>query len=546
MKQIIIILLVITGSIVSCKKQLEVGNPNVPTIDKANTESGIIALTQGGTYINGFQQGTEDVTGNYYDGVSGHFWSGAIGFEEIMADVIGAEAANQFLNQLGVPNYVILDNGTKILNPNSPKEQIAFVREVNTNANLGQNFEYHEWAYMYGLNKSCNRILALVDQVSFMGNADVKKNAIKAWCYWWKGFAYARIGSIYYAGLINDADQGTNGDYVTKEQMIDASNANLDKAAAILQAITGGGDYQEIIGKIIPSIFQVGKGGVPTPQMWLRNINTLKARNILVNTPLASMSSAQWASILTLVNDGIQVTDNVFTGRSSADFLTSGTASIKATSDSAGGGTYKISERLIQEYKLGDKRLANNFLKTTTWIGNSDRGNVFNTRYALISGGRGLAGVTVLSNSNTGEYELYMAGTYEENELMKAEAKINSGDINGGLTFIDAVRTYQGAGLAAVSGTGLTLAQAQEEIRRERRVVLPFRGISFYDARRWGVINPIAQGGGRTGAVVVDGGGILSTNATIEYNFLDYWDVPDNELAYNPPAAGSAPVKNPK
>lgn len=76
--------------------------------------------------------------------------------------------------------------------------------------------------------------------------------------------------------------------------------------------------------------------------------------------------------------------------------------------------------------------------------------------------------------------------------------------------------------------------------------MLPFRGLSFYDARRWGVINPIAQGGGRTGAVVVDGQGELNTNATIEYNFLDYWDVPDNELVYNLPVAGSAPVKNPK
>jgi len=46
--------------------------------------------------------------------------------------------------------------------------------------------------------------------------------------------------------------------------------------------------------------------------------------------------------------------------------------------------------------------------------------------------------------------------------------------------------------------------------------------------------------------VVIDKAGVVSTNATINYGFLDYWDVPDNELAYNPPASGSAPVKNPK
>ncbi len=73
--------------------------------------------------------------------------------------------------------------------------------------------------------------------------------------------------------------------------------------------------------------------------------------------------------------------------------------------------------------------------------------------------------------------EVYAAGTYEENELMKAEALINTSQINPGLTIIDAIRTLQGAGLAPVSGTGLNLAQAKEELRRERRVVLAFRGI---------------------------------------------------------------------
>jgi hypothetical protein len=141
---------------------------------------------------------------------------------------------------------------------------------------------------------------------------------------------------------------------------------------------------------------------------------------------------------------------------------------------------------------------------------------------------------------------MYINVTWEENELMKAEAKINSSDIDGGLSAVDAVRANQGAGLAAVSGTGLTLAQAKEELRSERRITLAFRGLAFYDARRWGVINAIGSGGGRTKAVVLDNSDHLNTNATINYDFLDYWDVPDNELAYNPPADGSAEVKNPK
>jgi hypothetical protein len=146
-----------------------------------------------------------------------------------------------------------------------------------------------------------------------------------------------------------------------------------------------------------------------------------------------------------------------------------------------------------------------------------------------------------------GAYELYLAGSYEENELMKAEALINTNQVDLGLARIDAVRNYQGAGLPALSGTGLNLAGAREELRRERRVALPFIRLSFYDVRRFGIINPLAEGGGRTGTVVVaPTTGEVNTNATSEYNYLDYWDVPDNELTYNPPAAESAPVKNPK
>jgi len=60
------------------------------------------------------------------------------------------------------------------------------------------------------------------------------------------------------------------------------------------------------------------------------------------------------------------------------------------------------------------------------------------------------------------------------------------------------------------------------------------------------VIDALTDGGGRKNAIVVTNAGVVNTKATIEYKFLDYWDVPDNELAYNPPAEGSADVKNPK
>jgi hypothetical protein len=87
-------------------------------------------------------------------------------------------------------------------------------------------------------------------------------------------------------------------------------------------------------------------------------------------------------------------------------------------------------------------------------------------------------------------------------------------------------------------------AAALEFLRRERRVALAFKGLSFYDARRYDIIDPTKS---RTGCTLLAGtAGVLNTNATIVYGFLDYWDVPDNEIVYNPALTGSAPTKNPK
>jgi hypothetical protein len=529
----------LTLSLTACKDELNVIDPNRPTLEVAKTERGILALATGSVYVNGFY----DL--KYYDGVPGRFWTGAIGFHELMGDVVGEEAANDFGNQIGCPDLVILDNGANVLNPQSPNKQKNLIREINTNANQGANPLFYEWGYMYSMISALNDVLKLADAIKYNGDATIKSNTIKAWCYWWKGYAYSRIGSIYYAGIINDASDGTNGNYVTKEAIIAEAENNFSKAEAILGGLSAGGDYTSTLGNLLPLITQVGKGGVLSPAEWVRNINTMRARNILVNTPAATMTSAQWDQILSLTANGITATDKIFTLRPNAtgDLMSpsSGNIPAKTYATTAQGGTFKVSERLIQDFNPADKRLANNFTQTAAWIGNSDRGTIFNTRWALANGGKGVAGATIMCDRSDSGYELWVAGSYEENLLMRAEANIYKGNIDAGLGFIDQLRTLQGSGLTNVAGTGLSAAQAKEELRSERRVALAFRGYSFYDARRWGVLD-----NGRTKAVVIDKNGVVNTNATIQYGFLDYWDVPDNELAYNPPSATSAPVKNPK
>lgn len=528
--------------LLSCKKDLTIENPNSPTPSSLNSETGIVSYATGGVYITGFR------ILKYTDGVFGPFWSGALGFHEMMGDVIGCDAANSFMNQIGCPEKVTFDNATFALNPNAPNTQRGLIRQINRNSSAGNNTLYYEWAYMYNLIKVCNLLLEKVDGIGYTGDAVSKKAAIKAWAYWWKGYAYSRIGSTYYAGIINNSSEATNGNYVSKEAMITEANATLDKAVAAANGAASASEFTAMLAKIIPSYFQAGKGNATTPAMLARNVNTLKARNLIVNKTLAVMTAGDWANVLTLVNNGIQSSDNVFTIRTDAIgnlFTSSQTITGRTQSNAPGSNTYKLSERWVQEFKTGDARKTQNVTQGTAYTGQSDRGNAHFTRFSLKDGGTGLPGVVVLSNITPGVLEVYAAGTYEENELMKAEALINTSQINPGLTIIDAIRTLQGAGLAPVSGTGLNLAQAKEELRRERRVVLAFRGISFYDARRWGVIKSISAGGGRTGAVLVSSTAVVSTNGTIEYNYLDYWDVPGNELTYNPAASGSAPVVNP-
>ncbi len=114
---------------------------------------------------------------------------------------------------------------------------------------------------------------------------------------------------MYYAGLIVDTPNGeeitgTNGNYLPSSAIIAESNKNLDAAAAALTTLTANADYTAVMTALIPNFNRVGKGQIPTPAMWIRNINTLKARNLLVTTRAKDMTTQQWNDILTLTANG--------------------------------------------------------------------------------------------------------------------------------------------------------------------------------------------------------------------------------------------------
>lgn len=532
----------------SCKKQLDIKNTNNPTPESATTKAGIISLAQGSIYINGFYNL------KYSDRFIGGFWAGATAFHEMMGDIIAMDGASVYANQLSCPNKIITDNGTVIVNPQSPATQYQLLRTINLNALQGNNPTYYEWAYMYNLIIAANTIIDLSDKINFSGsNATTKKATLKAWGYWWKGYAYSRIGSLYYAGIIQHAtytDQSTNGNYVSKEAIIAEAKSSFDKCVTELNTVMNIAEYESVLKQLIPAYLQKGKGGPLSILAWKHNINTMKARNILVNNLASGMTVAQWQEILNLTNDGITSADLIFTGRTDAngDFLGS-TIADKTQSTASATNTYKLSERWVQDFTPGDRRKENNVTLLNTGVGifNQDRGISFNTRYTLLKYGKGLPGVIVYANTDAGANEISLCGTYEENELMKAEATLyianfSAAGIATAMGYIENVRNYQGAGLPSIIGTDKPTAL--NLLRKERRIALAFKGLSFYDARRWDLIAPDKS---RTGCTLLSGStGNINTNATIVYGFLDYWDVPDNEIVYNPAKAGSAETKNPK
>jgi len=538
--QSIITSMILAGmALASCKKELNVENPNSPTLVQAQTETGITSLAQGSIYTNGFSNG---------DGWLGDsFFSLCYGYHELLADDVSAQAANQNVNLVNVPDYVILDDGSRITNT---QPQIGNLRLNNSRDKQSNNMFYYEWQNMYALNNAANQILALIPSISFSGDAATKQTTFKAWAYWWKGYAYARLGSVYYAGVINNTVSATNSTYVNSAALIAESNKNLSQAASLLSTISNTGTYTTVMSSLIPTFFQVGDGQVPSPDMFIHSINSLMARNLLANKKVTDMTTTDWQTIITLTTTGVQADDNIFSGHSTSNNYVFSPGGGSVAANTAGDPTstsFTISERLLQEFESGDLRKSKNFLQVTPFL-NQVGGFTFGTRWELLN-----AQLDPVSGNNAyqiadktpGNQEVYIGPSYEENELMMAEALIYTGQTDQGLALVDAVRNRQGAGLPAVSGTGLTMAQALEEVRRERRIALLFRGTAFYDARRWGVIYDISKGGGRKGCTVVTPDGTLNTNATINYNFLDYWDVPADEFVLNPPAAGSAPIKNP-
>jgi hypothetical protein len=275
----------------------------------------------------------------------------------------------------------------------------------------------------------------------------------------------------------------------------------------------------------------------------------------MANHKVATMTSADWTAIQNLASAGMTQTDFTLqwgsAGAGIPDLTKYAYDFHPMTLHTAAGGQLSfVSERLIEDIMPGDQRFTKYFepFPTGIVVNVLNRGIQFGTRYAPVdieNGGR------YATENWAPSATVAIAPSWEENALMMAEADINLGNVDAGLQLIDQVRASQGAGLPILAGSGITADSALVHLHSERRIGLYLHNVSWYDARRWGITTPVAQGGGRIGNIVVPGTliGPSGTPATvlpcvIDYSFSDYWDVPQNELDFNPAATGSAPVKN--
>lgn len=444
-----------------------------------------------------------------------------------------------------VPGVLVLDQATQLKALNN----LAATNGSQTNVLV------YEWNMAYFLNGQANFLLQAINNPAISLPA-TEKSVLQAWAYWWKGFAYSRIGSMYIAGVINDKTDGTTDpQYKTRQQIITEANANFDKAIALLTPIAAtDAVYTSTMNAIIPAFNKPTGAPAISPQMWVRGINTYKARNILVNKKVADLTAGDLTAIKTLATAGLVQGDITFLlgiSAVAAEGLSPNNQQhiFLWNSNANNPGWIYPSERWVQDFKAGDQRFVKGVsLLPTPEVNRQARGIQFGSRYFMTAIQNGGYWST---NARTGFANF--AGSWEENALMLAEVEIRNNQVNVGLAYIDAVRAANGAGLAAVANTGLTQPQALEELRRERRVALTLRGLAFYDARRWGVITKASLGGGRANANVLvpnsmigatPAGGFTVLPCLIDYNYMDYWDVPVTEFSYNPPASGGPAIAN--
>ncbi|CAL2093165.1 RagB/SusD family nutrient uptake outer membrane protein [Tenacibaculum sp. 190524A05c] len=530
MKKFKLLSIFVLGLLVSCQDNLidtdiEPVNQNEPTLAALLTPTGMQGYAKG-MYIH-----TTDPARSV------NFWF-VSGYHETMGDNLtmpwgnfGGRWVNQTAslqfdsNVLVPPPTGITIPASQTITPPAGGPQPGEIAVRNTRAAGSDNPTQYEWAEYYAVNNHANVILDNIDNTEDLSAS--QKDAYKAWALWWKAYAYSRLGLMYEQGVINDVPGATNNSFVNSAGLIAESERILDVLTTTINGVADATAFNAILSDV-----QIDIAGNSVDMAGLvKNINSLRARNLVYSTKVADMTAADWNNVITWCNNGVSANTEAFSMTSEATVLDNGWLPGVVS-----GFWYFPSPRLIQDINAGDNRL-DAYFDPFVFPNPRGRGIQYGCNYFWKD-------PSPIVSGTAGAIKLYYGATHEENELLLAEAKIRTSDIEGGLAHLDAVRNLQNSGLPATVGTGLSQADAWEEVRKERRLALIFRGLAFYDARRYGIAS-----GSRTGAWVV---GLTEqvpntdpvqtytpvyTNATINYGYLEYWPVPAFESDFNSPGA---------
>ena len=376
MKKYIISILILLMLGTACKKSsLQLSDPNNPTPDQSlTTEAGLKTFALG--IIQKMVATVPD------EGVTNIFHI-ALSFHSIMGDEAYVPYGNWGLRWVNQVYSITLPSGQVVINPNGVDQKTQLQGFDSRDAGERNAFQY-EWSSCYYIIAQCNQLLISLENpdISFSGDADTKRGTLKAWAQWWKGYAYSRIGSMYLAGVITDDPGQINDNFIDHSQILAEATKVLDDCTTTLNGVTENADYDEVMTAIVASFDD--NLNIVSPDSWKRQINSLKARNLLVNKKVKDMTATDWNDVLTLANDGIQASDNIFKfgmDPTGTNDISSGFYHPYAFIGEAAQFTF-VSERLVQEFKPGDNRFATGFeLFSPPHVNERGRGLQFGTRW---------------------------------------------------------------------------------------------------------------------------------------------------------------------
>ncbi|HEV2355073.1 MAG TPA: hypothetical protein VGR89_12575, partial [Puia sp.] len=201
-KRAILPLLACTLLLGACQKKiLGILNPNLPTPQGSLvTEGGIDAFAEG-IFYKWIAYETGDGNLNFFD-IAWYIESN-MGDEDFTPYSNYGSRYPMNIASITLP----APYNTVVNNPSGFATQLDILRSFNSRSAGDGNAIQYEWDCFYYVNAQANILLNALDNpaLKLSGDAATKKALLQAWAYYWKGYAYSKLGSMYLAAVIDDS-----------------------------------------------------------------------------------------------------------------------------------------------------------------------------------------------------------------------------------------------------------------------------------------------------------------------------------------------------